>query len=174
MTEHAVAMRPANADDARAIAGVHVRAWRSAYRGLMPDAFLDGLSLEERARGWRRRLEAHDAHTLVATENGAIVGFVTSGQSRDDAAAEGVTGEVLALYLDPAYIGRGLGCRLSDAALGALREAGFTTATLWVLEGNMLARRFYEAAGFEPDGARMNDARTAGVVLHKVRYRRSL
>jgi RimJ/RimL family protein N-acetyltransferase len=59
------------------------------------------------------------------------------------------------------------------AAVDGLRQARFTTATLWVLEGNGRARRFYERAGWAPDGTHKDDV-LAGTPIREVRYRRSL
>ena len=42
-------LRPAEPVDAMAVARVHVRSWQVGYRGLLPDAYLDGLRAEERA-----------------------------------------------------------------------------------------------------------------------------
>ena len=36
-------LRPAEPDDAMEVARVHVRSWQAGYRGLLPDAYLDGL-----------------------------------------------------------------------------------------------------------------------------------
>ena len=65
-----VVVRPARVDDADAIAAVHVRAWQDTYRGAMPDDFLDGMSIEERALRWRDGLSAgaDDRATLVAVD----------------------------------------------------------------------------------------------------------
>jgi len=52
----------------------------------------------------------------------------------------------------------------------ALRRAGFDEAVLWVLETNVRARRFYEIAGWKPDGQTKADERGT-VTLHEVRYR---
>ena len=49
-------VRWATADDAAAIAAVHIASWRAAYRGLLPDAVLDSLSLEARTDHWREWL----------------------------------------------------------------------------------------------------------------------
>ena len=43
--------------------------------------------------------------------------------------------------------------------------------TLWVLEANTRARRFYEKAGFAPDGT-SKPADLFGVMLPKLRYRK--
>jgi L-amino acid N-acyltransferase YncA len=149
-----VAIRLAGPEDARSIAEVHVRSWRHAYRGLLPDGYLDGLSVDERTQ---RRLaslaEARtDAGVLVAErDDGAIVGFASFCPARDDDAADG-TGEVPAIYLEPEVVGHGIGRQLFAAVTDELRRAGFRRATLWVLEANERARRFYERAGWRWDG----------------------
>jgi GNAT superfamily N-acetyltransferase len=88
----------------------------------------------------------------VAEVDGRIVGFASFGPSRDEDASDR-TGEVPAIYLDPAVLGTGVGRELFEAATTALRDAGFAHATLWVLEANAPARRFYEKAGWAWDGA---------------------
>ncbi len=146
-------IRAATPDDARRIAEVHVAAWHDAYRGLLPDEYLDRLSVEEREA---QRLAAISdpeprSGTLVAEEEDRIVGFASFGRSRDDDATER-TGEIPAIYVDPAAVGTGVGRELFTAATEARRHARFRRATLWVLEANQRARRFYEKAGWTWDG----------------------
>ncbi|HEX5937279.1 MAG TPA: GNAT family N-acetyltransferase [Actinomycetota bacterium] len=147
-------IRAATPEDARAIAMVHVASWRAAYRGLLPDAYLDRLSVDEREAQRREHLDdpSSERGTLVAEEDGRIVGFATFGPSRDEDAPPG-TGEVPAIYLDPGVVGTGVGRALFAEAASGLRNAGFTRATLWVLGANERARLFYERAGWTLDGA---------------------
>lgn len=149
----AVRIRPGTREDARAIAEVHVASWRDAYRGLLPDGFLDRLSVDEREA---QRAEGFDDpgspfSVLVAEDAGSVVGFVAYGPSRDDDATE-ETGEVPAIYVEPGVVGTGVGRALFAAATEGLRERGYRRATLWVLEANERARRFYEKAGWRWDG----------------------
>lgn len=151
----AVRIRPAVPDDARRIAEVHVASWRDAYRGLLSDEYLERLSVEEREA---RRLAtiadpAPGSGTLVAEQGGEIVGFASFSASRDEDAPDTV-GEVPAIYVDPGAVGTGVGRELFAAVSEALRDAGYARATLWVLEANERARRFYEKAGWTWDGAR--------------------
>ena len=148
-----ISTRPRDREDARAIAEVHVASWRHAYRGLLPDDYLDRLSVEEREKQRREHLEDPSSEwgTLVADDAGRVVGFSTYGPSRDDDATD-ATGEVPAIYLDPDVVGTGVGRELFAETVVALRAAGFTRASLWVLEGNVRARRFYEKAGWRWDG----------------------
>jgi GNAT superfamily N-acetyltransferase len=147
-------IRLARPGDARAIAEVHVASWRHAYRGLLPDDYLDRLSVDEREKARREHLEDPSSEwgTLVVEDAGRVVGFSTYGPSRDEDATP-ATGEVPAIYLDPDVIGTGVGRELLAETIVALRAAGFTRASLWVLEGNVRARRFFEKAGWVWDGS---------------------
>lgn len=163
-------IRDTTAADARAIAEVYVRSWQAAYRGLMPDDLLDSLSVENPEQEWGSWLAspAPRQGCLVAEEDGKVVGFVRFGSSRDEDAAEDA-GEVYAIYVVPEAFGTGTGRELFAHANRILRERGFTAATLWVLEANERARRFYEAAGWRPDGA-ITTERIDCLRLPTVRY----
>ena len=147
-----VVLRDATASDARAIAEVHVASWRWAYRDDLPAEFLDGLSVDDRERGWNEWLAADPgAGTLVAEERDSIVGFCSFAPSCDDGSTEG-TAEVLTIYLLPEAAGRGIGRELFASAVDRLRALGYDKATLWVMASNDRSRRFYEAAGWSWDG----------------------
>jgi len=62
---------------------------------------------------------------------------------------------------------------VAAAAMDALRKQGFSEVVLWVLKENERARVFYEAQGFEADGAARVEVLRDGTELHEVRYRRS-
>ncbi len=167
-----VRIRPATLDDAAAIAEVHVRSWQWAYRGQLPDEYLDGLSSTIERRIEARRTElAHlppEHRWWVAEQAGQIVGFAITEPSHDDDAPP-LTGEVALIYLLPEAAGKGIGRALFAQAVADLRERGYQRATLWVLESNARARHFYEAAGWRPDGASKTEERP-GAVLREVRY----
>jgi GNAT superfamily N-acetyltransferase len=148
-----VRIRPATLDDAEAIAAVHVRGWQWGYRGLLPDAYLAALSVDRRVEQWRSwLLDPGRTVTWVAEgEDARSVGFVATGPSRDPG-ADDETGEVYAIYVEEHGAGTGLGGALLQHAVQTLRDAGFARATLWVLDDNARARRFYEGAGWTPDG----------------------
>jgi L-amino acid N-acyltransferase YncA len=150
---HPIAVRDADEGDAGGIAEVHVRAWQVAYRGLVEDRILDGLSLDGAERNWRRLVTERGSTTLVAGREGRVEGFCAVAKpSRDRDATEG-TAEVSAIYVAPDSWRSGVGSALLDAALGGLREEGWDEVTLWVFADNDQARSFYARHGFEPDGA---------------------
>jgi ribosomal protein S18 acetylase RimI-like enzyme len=161
-------VRRAIRDDAGAIAEVHVLGWKWAYRGAMPDAFLDALSPEQREEGWQRTLDRPDRPVFVAERGGKVVGFVASGPAEEDS-VDLSRGQVFALYLDPAVVGTGVGRALLSRAVEDLRQRGYGQAVLWVLGTNDRARRFYEAAGWRADGEQRTET-WAGLSLDEVRY----
>lgn len=171
-----VTVRPATVADAAAMVGMHARAWQVAYAELLPRPIIDAVVEEQprREARWRARLAdpTHPGGALVAERDGRVVGLAFWAPSADDDASHG-TAEVQALYLDPAAIGQGIGRTLLAAVVAAIVAAGFADATLWVLDTNRRARRFYEAAGWHPDGAAKTDRRPGGT-LHEVRYRIAL
>jgi hypothetical protein len=60
-----IRVRRATAEDAPALAAVELTGWRAAYRGLMPDAFLDGLSEAAKAADWHRVCDNVKARSLA-------------------------------------------------------------------------------------------------------------
>lgn len=163
-------IRIATSADAEQIADLHVRAWQYAYRGQVPDAFLASLSVSDRIQAWQTWFgDARGSCTWAAEAEGRVVGFVSAGPSRDEDVEIG-TGEVYAIYIETDHLGSGLGSRLFETAIDWLRSNRFSRATLWVLDSNSRARRFYEKAGWAPDGATKVDDRQA-FALHEVRYR---
>jgi GNAT superfamily N-acetyltransferase len=140
---------PADADEA---ARVQARSWRSAYRGLIAQEFLDGLEPGFFADRYTfGRVGLLMPSTLVAVDGAAILGLATTGLCRDGDFPN--FGELMAIYVDPAHMRRGVGRSLLAAARERLRMVGVAGALLWVLDGNTPARRFYERDGWGFDGA---------------------
>ncbi|QJE94528.1 GNAT family N-acetyltransferase [Luteolibacter luteus] len=165
-------VRKASDCDAARIAEIQVKTWQAAYRGLMPDAFLDGLDPLERALVWKRIVAGPDGVVFLAQKDAHVVGFCDVLPSRDTAAPPEIA-EIAAIYVEPCAWGSGAGRSLISAAIDHARDHGFVMITLWVLATNERAKRFYAAAGFEPDGAEKTKERP-GFTLHELRYRREV
>lgn len=171
-------MRQATTEDAVRIAEIHVLGWQGGYRGLMPQAYLDGLDPRgARLERWTRSLQTADwtreGTLVVAGADGELDGFAGFGPTRDSDDDAGRVGEIRAIYLKPDSWGHGLGRALMDATLRRLADLGYTEVTLWVLDTNVRAQRFYDAAGFSPDGAAKVDE-SLDFPLRELRYRRPL
>jgi ribosomal protein S18 acetylase RimI-like enzyme len=165
-------IRRATPDDAAALARLHVDSWRTAYRGLVPQSHLDSLNYDRRARRFRESLARHAEETYLAEQDGDILGFLTLGGCRDEDVGQEAAGEIWGIYLAPKHWRKGIGRLLCRYGERILRSRGCRLATLWVLAGNEEARRFYEAMGYEADGA--TRTLTPGAPLEAVRYRRGL
>ena len=155
--------------DARAVAEVHVQSWRAAYRDLVPQSYLDTLSVDSREKFWREAMERESPELWVAETDGGVVGWVAFGPSRDPDAA-GSVGEISAIYLLPSHWSTGIGLELWLTARARLIERGFATVTLWVFAENSRAIRFYHAAGFELMVGAQQSHERGGKVLLEQRY----
>lgn len=154
-----VVVRPSRLADSEELGSVHVAAWQSAYRGIVPDDHLDGLDPAANARR-RRRNFADPARTgteLVAELDGRIVGFSYFGPPRDDV-ADG-WGELWVINLHPDVWRQGIGTTLFAAAVDGLRKRGYRHGYLWVIDGNQRALEFYRRQGWHPDGVTKTDLR---------------
>ena len=140
-------VRPATAGDLAAIGAVHSRAWRSAYRPLLPAEVLDALDAGQLADAWRAAVTAPPSprhRVLVACAGPTVVGFAASDPD----------GEVLALLVDPAHQRRGHGSRLLNAVAGLLREDGAPRLGTWTPQEDRPRIDFLVSAGLGPDGRR--------------------
>lgn len=168
-------IRDAVKRDSEGIARTRVEGWQAGYRGIMPDAFLDDMSVEEdveRMQNWS--WDPQTTPQWVVETDGEIVGWgCMSMPSRDESLGPHVA-EIVACYVRPASWRLGFGQQLMRVALDAARDRGFTDVVLWVLEDNDRAQRFYAQLGFELDGATQSMDRVPGVKLVVARMRLSL
>lgn len=144
-------IRTVRPGDARPIAEAHVQSWQATYRGLLPDSYLQGLAdnLQRRVDFIDNAIRNGNRDIRVAEHEGVVVGWSSFGPSRDTDVEPG-TGELYSIYLVPAAWSAGIGRALWLASRQALEAAGFARVTLWALDGNSRAERFYRAAGFTP------------------------
>ncbi len=166
-------MRPADPADSAHLASAHVAAWQAAYRGMMPQEYLDGLDLARWTTGWQRLLATgrDDATLLVATVDDDVAGFTWFGRARD--AESGEEGELFALNVHPDHWGVGAGSALLAAAHRGLADVGHAEAILWVVPGNLRARAFYERHGWVAESVERT-AEINGITVPEVRYAREL
>jgi len=162
----ALTIRPATADDAQAIARVRVDCWRTTYRGLIPDAYLDAMDVDASTALWDRVLSAapNTASVFVADDNGDIVAFAAGNMLEEPRL--GMNAELSAAYVRRDRQRIGIGRRLVDAVARAQRVHGANGLIVWVIAGNKGARAFYEGLGavllveqpFEWDGMPLTEA----------------
>lgn len=166
-------VRRATPADAGRIAEIKIAGWRSAYRGLVPGEFLDGMRQQDHEAQWAGWLAAGWVVFLAIGEDGVIGAFayVAPVHAEADRHPRLPTGELGAIYTDPRLRGEGAGTAVHDAGLEYLAAQGFRHAVLWVLEGNAPSRRWYESRGWRCDGVTQP---LGPAELVEVRYSRQL
>lgn len=159
--------------DAAALSRVITSAWKVGFKGLVAQEVLDRLEPAASRARWEVDLDPArqgPPHFLVAETDGQVVAFSAFGPNRDqDAPAD--LGELFALHVAPERWGAGVGSTLLSSTAGALRSMGFRGASLWVIDGNARARRFYQRHGWRPDGAERHSSRFGNPPIHELRYR---
>lgn len=166
-----VHVREMGAADIEAVSRIRVRGWLAAYAGIVPQTYLDAMSVEDDARQ-RREWFSHPGRTsrdLVALGDRGPVGWICCGPCRSEVPGPGSVGEVYALYVAPDLTGQGIGRTLLDEAHAQMKGDGFEASALWVLRDNRRAQHFYEQAGYQADGAAQDDVYD-GVTLTELRY----
>lgn len=129
-------------DDPFKISDIYEKSWKFAYRGMIPQSYLDCIP----AGQWANGINNADMHNLLLIENGMMVGTASFCQSRWEAYRG--YGEIVSIYFLPDYMGKGYGKLLLDKCIEELKKLGFRNVLLWVLEDNHRARKFYEKNGF--------------------------
>ncbi|WP_017327754.1 GNAT family N-acetyltransferase [Synechococcus sp. PCC 7336] len=147
-----VTIRKALESDASEIARIHVESWKGAYKGLMPDDVLDALNVSSKTEAWKSLLTNPENHSYVAEVNSSTAGFASLCACRDPDKNSITVGEIAAIYVHPSNWRLGYGSRLIAKAFEFFRGFGNSEIILWVLEGNRMARDFYEKHGFLVDG----------------------
>jgi len=138
-------VKKATIDDVKDISGIHALSWKFAYKGIIPQAFLDELKEDHWVSAFVDWIKHKVLTAQILSENGKPIGCVAYGTSRDKSLPN--WGEIISLYLLPEYFGKGYGNKLLNSALLDFKELGYESIYLWVLKDNLRARRFYEKNG---------------------------
>ncbi|XKI13344.1 GNAT family N-acetyltransferase [Sporosarcina sp. ANT_H38] len=160
-----ILIRKAEVEDAEGIAKVHVDSWRTTYKGIVPETFLENLSYEQRELTWKRGIKENNVY-IAEDENGQVIGFSTGGKERTGK-YEAYTGELYAIYILKEYQGKGIGQLLVQTVVEDLKVKNLNSMLIWAIEENP-ACRFYEMLG----GKKMDteEIEIAGKKLSEVAY----
>ncbi|MEO1329689.1 MAG: GNAT family N-acetyltransferase [Pseudomonadota bacterium] len=143
-----ISLRNAGPDDAAAIAALHTASWRSTYRGMLPDAYLDGALAADKAAHWADKMVSLGPEDVVlaAEAEGRLVGFVAAWP--DPAVVDGYFLDNL--HADPGLRGRGIGRALMTALRDRITPRGARQMWLTVFPENAVAVGFYQRMGGQP------------------------
>lgn len=173
MTETHFRIRTATTFDAEKIASVNVTAWHETYTDILPPATLAGVTLAARTERWKNILDSFDdvnRHvTFLAETKNVAIGYVSIGNQRDKFLMDQkFSAEVTSIYVVAKAHRKGLGRALLRKASIHIHNSGHRAMSLWVLDTNHNARRFYEALGGQLVSER-EDIRPEGT-LNEVAY----
>ncbi|MED4227542.1 GNAT family N-acetyltransferase [Neobacillus cucumis] len=133
-------IREINSGDIKQVQQVAKRSWYHTYEGIIPlqiqESFLKSAYNDEMMQ---RRLES--SFIYVSEVDGKIVGFANFSPVED-----GKT-ELLAIYLNPEYQGKGIGTALLNEGIKNLE--GAKQVFINVEKENNIGTTFYQAKGFK-------------------------
>jgi GNAT superfamily N-acetyltransferase len=135
-------IRLAKKGDEASIAKVHVDSWKTTYKGIVDDSYLESLSYDNRQKMWETAIEGgyEKGCLFVAEVDGDIVGFASAGPERTKKYE--VDGELYAIYILQSYQKKGIGKALYSKVREFLNEIGNKSMLVWVLTDNP-SRNFY-------------------------------
>lgn len=162
-------IRFADPEDAKAVGEIHVEAWRAAYAGILPEAFLAALTVSSRQALWEQVLAEKQGDLQVAMAGDRMLGWIHTGPCRDTGAAP-EEAEIRAFYVSPAVWSKGIGRELWVSARKHLLQQGHRQCHLWVLAQNARAIDFYKAAGFEWDKSPAKTMALGGSKVDEMRF----
>ncbi len=150
---------------------IHATSWHQTYKGIVPDVFLDRFTPENRAESFKKNMPVWDAEAYLFMYGKQAIGFAFLTKDREKTATD-YAGEISAIYFLSDYWGSAYTHFAMDFCIDRLKEIGCKTVTIWVLEHNTRARRFYEKYGFAFSGVKKEIA--LGKPLVEVQYTREL
>lgn len=162
-----ITIRMALPEDAYNFTDCHISIWQSAYKGIVPNEYLNNMSneVEQRVENYVNTLTNPDKceyYCVMLSEK--MIGFII---------IELITGEIWAIYLSKEFWGSGYGKEMLDFSVRALEQVGHNEISLWVFENNSRARRFYDKNGFVYKGAKREVNWYGGVPLVQLKYVRN-
>tara|TARA_B110001469_G_C9338139_1_gene179492 strand:- start:36 stop:527 length:492 start_codon:yes stop_codon:yes gene_type:complete len=135
-------VRKAQLSDSQEIALIHVNSWKSAFKGLMPERYINSYTIEDRNAEWLNVLENGSESVIIAKDNNKLVGFLSYSKNADSL-------YLSKLYLCPSIYGQGVGSLLIKQMENESLAASIHLIRLYVLDNNQSAINFYSKQGFE-------------------------
>lgn len=139
-----IIVRRGTSKDSAGIAKVQVDSWKSTYQGILSQEILDQLTYEKHEETWNKIFSTGKKEFNFVAENeaGSIVAFIDGGKERTKDYS--IEAELYALYILEDYQRKGVGSRLINQFVSAIKGSGFSSMMVWVFKDNP-SRKFYEA-----------------------------
>lgn len=140
-----ITIRNINVEDIPAVVDIQIEGWKTAYRGIIDDLFLD--SVDRQSRIEQRKKDYKDGQFIVAVQNDEIVGFCRYYDNVLSSDGQDCDCEIMALYVKPELKRQGIGKKMLNYAVSDFKNMGRNKMILWCLKENYPSRTFYEKMG---------------------------
>lgn len=160
-------IRYAESIDAQILGKIHSESWKVAYKNTIPSEVLDKITADKRAIYFKKALSEGLEEDAIIYRNDNDLGFICFGKCRDND-LDSTFGEIWGIYLLPEFWRQGVGSKLINFAVNELKNKGYRKISLWVLENNKNAIKFYEKQGFKYAGTKKEIV--IGIPLNECRY----
>ena len=141
-----ILIRTLTKDDVRGAAEIKANGWKTAYKGIIDQTYLNSLSVDDNEKKFENNIG--DSNFIVAIEGDKVVGFckfMNNNSFSPD--IEYVDCELSAIYVHPDYKGNGIGTKMFEYVLNEFNSENKTTMILWCLKDNINSIKFYERMG---------------------------
>ena len=143
-----IIIRPLTKKDVAGVAEIKVNGWKTAYKGIIDDGYLNKLNIEEYKKIFNNYVG--DDNFVVAILNEKVVGFCrftcdTSSLSNIDY----IDCELTAIYVHPNFKGRGIGTKMFEYVVDKFSNQNKNSMILWCLTDNVKSIEFYKHMGGE-------------------------
>ena len=136
-------IRNANIIDIEKIANLYVTNWKNTYSELLPQDFLDSLTVNSAIYKWSNYLNSENNKLFVAYEKDEFLGFVSSKVDDEDAHWWYLD----SLHVSPEFQSKGIGKSLILKTAEFALENSYDTMTISILRGNDKAEKIYQYLG---------------------------
>lgn len=139
-------IKKATLKDVGIISNIYALSWKSAYKGMVPQRYLDELRDDNWVLSFKNWIGNNILTAQIIFENEKPVGCIAYGKARDIKFDN--WGEIVSIYILPGHLRKSYGQKLLQAAIIDMKETGYENCYLWVLKENISAQKFYAANGF--------------------------
>lgn len=150
---------------------IHSNSWKQAYRGIIPNEMIEAFTPEKRAAIFSNVIETQPEEYYLFMANNRPAGIASLSKCHEESAPDYI-GEIYSFYFHPDFWGSSATHMGFQFCINRLKALGFTQITIWVLNDNLRAKRFYEKNGFVLDGH--SQEIEIGKKLLEVRYSKNI
>ena len=142
-----IIIKKACVEDARIFAQIISQAWQVAYKNIISEEFMkEKTNVDDRTMLFTKILSENKQSAYIIFDNNRPCGVCTCDISRDEDLTD--TFEIIAIYFLPEYWGKGFAKPTIEFVIKEIENKGYNKISLWTLEKNERAKRFYEKCGF--------------------------